>query len=169
MTLPAILIYKAQLTLERLFQSALSTSTLLAFEKVFRVPTMAFNQRGNIAGSALLQKNIIKLNPKLFVENPDYFLSHIIAHELAHILVYQLYGIRVKPHGIEWKKMMYEVFDLPPKVTHSLDTKNVSLKSFMYKCACQQIPLSVIRHNKVVRGKQSYICKKCKQALIVVD
>jgi SprT protein len=169
MTLSTNLKNQAQSRLEILFESAIITATLSEFSGVFNIPSLAYNQRGNIAGCALLQKNIIKLNPKLFIENPEYFLSHIIAHELAHILVYQLYGLRVKPHGLEWKKVMLEVFDLPPKVTHSLDTSNVKLKSFMYKCACQHIPLSVIRHNKVVKGKQNYICRKCGDQLSAVE
>lgn len=165
MTISIELQNKTQSTLVELFDKALCTPSLIEFKKIFKLPTLAFNQRGRIAGSALLQKNLIKLNPKLLIENPEYFHTHIIAHELAHILVYQLYGLRVKPHGIEWKKMMLEVFNLAPKVTHNLDTSNAQLKSFLYKCACQHIPLSVIRHNKVVKGKQSYICRKCGESL----
>lgn len=169
MTLSETLMDEAQATLVRLFEYAINSTTLNEFNKVFSLPNITFNQRGNIAGSALLQKNIIKLNPKLMSENPDYFFEHIIAHELAHILVFQLYGLRVKPHGIEWKKVMLEVFDLPAKVTHSLDTSSVALKSFIYKCACQQIPLSLIRHNKVMKGKQSYICRKCGEKLALIN
>lgn len=168
MTLTTELKNTAQARLEKLFAHALSTPALIEFTKVFKLPTLSYKQRGRIAGSALLQKNIIKLNPKLFVENTDYFLSHIIAHELAHIVVYQLYGLGVKPHGGEWKKVMLEVFELVPKVTHSLDTSSAELKSFLYECSCQQMPLSLIRHNKVQKGKQSYICRKCKEALRLV-
>ena len=168
MTLSTELKSRAQLSLEKLFAHSLSSSTLVEFKKVFKLPTLVYKQRGRIAGSALLQKNIIKLNPKLYIENTDYFLSHIIAHELAHILVYQLYGLRVKPHGQEWKKVMLEVFELAPKVTHNLDTSNAQLKSFLYQCGCQQIPLSLIRHNKVQKRKQRYICRKCKETLILV-
>lgn len=168
MTLSAELKSTAQTSLENLFIHALSTPILSKYSEAFSLPTLSYKQRGRIAGSAILQKNIIKLNPKLFVENTDYFLSHIIAHELAHILVYQLYGLSVKPHGNEWKKVMLEVFELSPKVTHSLDTRSAELKSFLYQCSCQQIPLSLIRHNKVQKGKQNYICRKCKASLRLV-
>lgn len=168
MTISIELKNKAQSTLIALFEHALSSPNLNEFKKVFKLPILAYNQRGKIAGSALLQKNVIKLNPKLLIENTEYFFSHIIAHELSHILVYQLYGLRVKPHGLEWKKVMLEVFELAPKVTHNLDTSNAELASFMYKCACQQIPLSVIRHNKIVKGKQNYICRKCGDILAKV-
>lgn len=168
MTLSTELKSAAQASLEKLFAHALSTPALNKFTKVFALPTLSYKQRGRIAGSALLQKNVIKLNPKLFAENTDYFLSHIIAHELAHILVFQLYGLGVKPHGKEWKKVMLEVFALAPKVTHSLDTSSGELKSFLYQCSCQQIPLTLIRHNKVQKGKQSYICRICKESLTLV-
>jgi len=162
------LINKAQATLEELFVNAIASNILRQFKGTFSMPSLAFNQRGKIAGSAVLQKNLIKLNAKLFAQNTDYFLSHIIAHELAHIMVYQLYGLRVKPHGREWKKIMLEAFKLAPEVTHSMDTKDVTLRTFMYKCTCQTVALSVIRHNKVVRGKQTYICRRCGESLIAV-
>jgi SprT protein len=134
-------------------------------------PSILFTQRGKIAGSALLQKNIIKLHPTLLAQNVDYYLDEVIAHELSHILVYQLFGQykgilrreRVKPHGLEWQTIMTEVFDLVPRVTHQLDVKAISMQSFEYECACQSVDLSLIRHNKVIRGKQVYYCKRCKQ------
>jgi SprT protein len=168
MTLSIELKSTAQTSLENLFDHAISSPLLSGFSKTWSLPNLSYKQRGRIAGSALLQQNVIKLNPKLFVENIDYFLSHIIAHELAHILVYQLYGLSVKPHGNEWKKLMVEVFELAPKVTHTLDTSSAELQSFLYQCSCQQIPLSLIRHNKVQKGKQNYICRKCKESLILV-
>lgn len=134
-------------------------------------PSLLFTQRGKIAGSALLQKNIIKLHPTLLAQNVDYYLDEVIAHELSHILVYQLFGqyrgmlrrTRVKPHGLEWQTIMTDVFDLVPRVTHQLDVKTIGMQSFGYECRCQTIALSLIRHNKVIRGKQVYYCKRCKQ------
>ncbi len=130
----------------------------------FIMPSLTFNQRGKIAGSAVLQKNLIKLNPVLFNDNVNEFLAEVIPHELAHILVYQRFG-KVKPHGIEWQRMMVDVFNIKPDVKHTLDVSKVQGKMFDYVCSCGSVKLSVRRHNKVVRGKQQYQCMKCRELL----
>lgn len=156
-------------TLNRLFEQAIEAPALMGTKQKFRLPALIFNQRGKTAGSAQLQKNIININPRLYTSYPDYFISNVIAHELSHILVYQLYGLRVKPHGVEWKKIMLEVFHLAPKVTHSLDVSDLNMRSVRYKCECQEVALSIIRHNKVVNKKQQYICRKCKTQLYEIS
>ncbi|MFT6267787.1 MAG: SprT protein [Alphaproteobacteria bacterium] len=168
MNLSTTLQKEAQTRLNLLFDSAIKKSAVNEFAGLFRQPSLAYNQRGRIAASALLQKNIIKINPTLYSQNTEYFISHIIAHELAHIMVYQLYGLGVKPHGIEWQKVMLAVFDLAPKVTHTLDVSAVTMRQITYECACQQVPLSLTRHNKVLNKKQSYICRKCNTTLTQV-
>jgi SprT protein len=166
MTLAINLQNQAQQRLDFLFTFALTKPALQECLGVFKKPSLLFNQRGKIAGSALLQTNTIKLNAVLYTQNTDYFLSQVIAHELAHIMVYQLYGRTVRTHGIEWQKVMLEVFELYPKVTHSLDVSKVAMRTVTYACLCQQVPLSLIRHNRVVRGKQTYICRKCNTTLV---
>lgn len=127
-------------------------------------PQIILNQRGKIAGAAILQQNIIKLQPKLFGQNKAYFVSDVIPHELAHLLVYQHFG-RVKPHGKEWQFMMEGVLGVKAKVTHQLDVSEIGISTFDYQCKCDVIQLSAIRHNRVLKGKQNYICKKCRQTL----
>ena len=128
-------------------------------------PSLSINQRGKIAGSASLQKNHIKLNPQLFHDNIDYYHDQVIAHELAHILVFQLFPRRTKPHGIEWQTIMHDVFDIEPKVSHQLDVTKVAGPTFTYACDCQNVQMSLIRHNKVQNKKQSYICRRCRNPL----
>ncbi|MEP1383040.1 MAG: zinc ribbon domain-containing protein [Paraglaciecola sp.] len=41
----------------------------------------------------------------------------------------------------------------------------VSGKTFLYQCQCGTVELSITRHNKVVKGKQNYICRRCKNTL----
>jgi SprT protein len=169
MKLSSVLQTNAQNRLNTLFIEAINTKELKHLSRHFVQPNLLFKQRGRIAGSAILQANTIKLNPILYSQNPDYFLSHIIAHELAHILVYQLYGLRVKPHGIEWKKIMLDVFKLPPKVTHTLDISHAKIpavRTIQYQCDCGSVRLSIIRHNKVVKKHQAYVCRKCKKVLL---
>ncbi|MBF7072585.1 SprT family zinc-dependent metalloprotease [Glaciecola sp. MH2013] len=141
----------------------------LHFAYDFKTPMVNTHQRGKIAGSAHLQKNLIKLNKVLFEENPAHFFSDVIPHEVAHIVCYQYFG-KVKPHGNEWKMVMTQVFNLKALVTHSLNVDNVGLKHFDYRCACDtKIKLSSIRHNRIQQGKRQYRCSTCKQELIAVD
>lgn len=130
----------------------------------FIMPSLVFSQRGKIAGSAALVKNQIRLNSVLYSDNIDVFLAEVIPHELAHLLVFQQYG-RVKPHGVEWQKMMIEVFALEPRVRHSMDVSKVQGRVFSYNCSCGPVHLSIRRHNKVKSGKQQYLCAKCRQTL----
>jgi SprT protein len=138
-----------------------------SFDKLPR-PIILLNQRGRIAGAAVLQKNLIKLQPKLFAQNTAYFLSDVIPHELAHLAVFKHYG-RVKPHGKEWQYLMSEVLGVAPRVTHSLDVQKAGIKMYDYRCLCGLTQLSATRHNRVVAGRQTYVCRRCGQTLKASD
>nr|WP_297348952.1 SprT family zinc-dependent metalloprotease [uncultured Glaciecola sp.] len=149
-------------------KTAIEKSCQLAeayFSTSFKVPSVILNQRGKIAGSAYLHKNEIKLNKTLFQQNFDDFLHQVIPHEVAHIICYQKFG-KVKPHGIEWQSIMRSLFNLDAHVTHKFDVADVGMQDFAYRCDCDNlIMLSIVRHNKVTRGKQRYRCQKCKSLL----
>ena len=135
------------------------------FNQAFETPSLSLKQRGKIAGSAHLQKNLIKLNQRLFEDNIDEFVEQVIPHEVAHIICYQLYG-RVKPHGNEWQSIMTSVFQRPAKVTHQLDVSKLAANDFEYQCLCPDtIKLSTIRHNRVLKGAQQYRCRRCRAVL----
>ena len=101
-------------------------------------------------------------------ENTDEFIRQVVPHELAHLIVYQMFG-RVKPHGREWQLVMNKIFKLPADTCHQFDIKNVQGKTFEYCCACQTHFLSTRRHNRIVREKIEYLCRKCKGKLVFVD
>lgn len=133
------------------------------FNRPFKRPEYLFNQRGKIAGSAHLQRNIIKFNATLFAQNREEFFNQVVAHEVAHLIVFQKYG-KVRPHGNEWKDVMQHVFNCPAITTHSLDTHDVQGKQFSYQCLCSTHQLSIRRHNKILKGTQ-YLCKRCRTVL----
>tara|TARA_R110001583_G_scaffold42735_1_gene135843 strand:- start:16885 stop:17376 length:492 start_codon:yes stop_codon:yes gene_type:complete len=133
------------------------------FDRAFERPIYLFNQRGKAAGTAHLQRNLIKINPILFNENKEEFFRQVIPHEVAHLITYQLYG-KVRPHGKEWQHVMEEVFKRPALTTHQLDIKGVIGKLFTYRCQCHTHQLTIRRHNKVQQGSE-YRCKRCQATL----
>lgn len=134
------------------------------FKRTFPMPIINYDISGLKAGVAYLQKNEIKFNRTLLLENPTEFIQQVVPHELAHLIVYQLFG-KVKPHGKEWQNIMENVFSLPAEVYHHFDVKNVQGKTFLYHCQCQEHHLSIRRHNKIQQGKNEYYCRKCKGKL----
>ncbi|MCE2573799.1 SprT family zinc-dependent metalloprotease [Motilimonas eburnea] len=134
------------------------------FDRPFQRPTIQYNQRGKIAGSAHLQKHLLKFNPVLYQENQTCFLVDVVPHEVSHLLVYQLHGASAAPHGREWQFIMTQVMKRPARRTHQFDISSVAGKTFLYHCQCQQHQLSIRRHNKVKKGTQ-YLCTQCKTSL----
>lgn len=139
-----------------------------ALQQSWPRPRLSYNQRGKAAGTAHLQRWEIRLNPVLLVENQALFLHEVIAHELAHLLVFARHG-RVAPHGKAWQAMMRQVFGLAPRVTHQLDISSLQGPLFAYQCACQRHQLSLRRHNKVQRGQSRYLCRHCGQPLALIS
>lgn len=137
-------------------------------QRTFPRPTIRFNQRGKTAGSARLQVNELRFNKVLLLENQQHFIFQTVPHEVAHLIVYHLYG-RTKPHGREWQYIMTEIFELAAKTTHQYDISSVKGKTFIYACQCREHQLTVYRHNKIGRNKAEYLCRYCKQALVAKD
>ncbi|MFT5879860.1 MAG: SprT protein [Moritella sp.] len=134
-------------------------------QRTFPRPTINFNQRGKIAGSARLQVNELRFNKVLLLENHQHFIFQTVPHEVAHLIVHHLYG-RTKPHGREWQYIMIKIFELAAKTTHQYDIGSVKGETFTYACQCREHQLTVYRHNKIVRNKAGYLCRYCKQALV---
>lgn len=134
------------------------------YQRRFSMPGLNYKVRGVKAGCAYLERNEIRLNPILLVENQKEFIHQVIPHELAHLLVFQLFG-KVKPHGKEWRRLMQEVFQLEPKSCHQFDVSRVAGKTYAYRCGCQTHALSIRRHNKIQKQNARYHCRKCQQRL----
>ena len=56
------------------------------FKRSFPRPEVSFKLRGQKAGVAHLQENLLRFNPKLYAENREHFLKQTVAHEVAHLV-----------------------------------------------------------------------------------
>lgn len=134
------------------------------FSRCFPRPDVSFALRGKVAGVAHLQSNRLRFNPNIYQDNREHFLLQTVPHEVAHLLVYHLYGPAPKPHGTEWQTIMTQLFQRPAQRCHSYQVPPVWKTLYAYACQCQQHDISPQRHARVQRGYQ-YLCRRCRTEL----
>jgi len=92
------------------------------------------------AGTALVAKALITLNPRLW----DFGAAEVdrtLRHELAHLLAHHRAGRRrISPHGPEWKQACHDLGLLDEKRCHTLALPRRELTArHFYRCpACAQ-------------------------------
>ncbi len=149
-----------------------------AFERSIDLDNLRFDLRGKAAGqfvATLVNGDVlreIRLNAEMMKRIGAPFIDEVVPHECAHLVVFSLYGKKVKgkrirPHGPEWRHVMADIFKREPRLYHSFEVKTKQSVSYEYLCACvgETHQLSKIRHNKVQRGVARYLCKRCETVL----
>ncbi|MFC3093550.1 SprT family zinc-dependent metalloprotease [Alteromonas sediminis] len=136
------------------------------FDYPLRKPQVTFRASGTRAGTAFLHQNRVNFHRILLQHNLHTYLSDVVPHEIAHLVVHSLFG-RVQPHGREWKLVMQSVFGCRPSVTHTLDLSVLERKTWDYQCACTTHQLTTRRHNAIQQKKRIYRCQRCENILTV--
>lgn len=135
------------------------------YGRSFPFPVVNYTLKGAVAGRAYYYKHMINLNSVLLVENGQKFIDRTVAHEVAHLIAYRVYGDKIRPHGREWASVM-NTFGLEASRCHTYDvTRARRGKSFSYSCACRKWQLTSIRHKRAQTGHNRYSCKLCNQVL----
>ena len=113
---------------------------------------------------------ILRFNPYLLAKYKETFIDQVVPHECAHLVAYALFGMKIKPHGAEWKALMANLYQQAPDVTHRFEILSKTRRMFDYSCGCIDInhQLTVIRHNKIIKQKAVYLCKKCRSPLTYI-
>ena len=166
-------------------QQVIVTQTRLYLHKASQLFNMkhkpvdiSFNLKGRSAGmyrvrtsrKGLFSKTEreIRYNPLIFSKYFDDNFATTIPHEVAHYVTDMIYGLKnIRPHGKEWKAVM-QSFGADPSVTADYVLSGIPLKRqalHIYRCDCREHQLSTIRHNRVVRQRNQYYCKRCKAKL----
>lgn len=111
----------------------------------------------------------IRYNPYLFAKYFTPNLATTVPHEVAHYIVYRIYGHKeIKPHGIQWQELM-AYFNVDASRTCQFDMTGIPVRQsrqYRYHCRCQSHQLGIRRHNRVQRGEGEYICRACGSRLL---
>ncbi len=110
------------------------------------------------AGRAILEEDLrVELNPHLLARHPEQFLPTLV-HELAHILVFHLYGHRPKAHGSEWQDLMRRAGQ-DPQARHTMNVDGLRRKrrKFLYLHVCEGCKAGGI-YRKV---RRDIACRDC--------
>lgn len=140
------------------------------FHHPFKPINILFDLSGQASGMFRVKQGVaaIRYNPYIFAKHYTYSLSNTVPHEVAHYIMYSLYGLkRVRPHGKEWQGLMLK-FGAEPSRTNSLDLEGVPTRRqqrHKYKCCCTDHLISSRRHNKITAGEVRYFCRSCKGEL----
>jgi SprT protein len=124
-----------------------------------------FDIKGSTGGQSIYSKKQLRFNRKLAIDNEPEYMQNVIPHEVAHFVTKFKYGSSVSPHGKEWKKILIEVFRVPPKVRHHMDVSKVKIVRRKYKYICaacdgKEYLVGKTKHLAVLRGNVLY-CPKC--------
>ena len=106
------------------------------FRALTALVQIAYNPRlRSTLGRAFLDEGRIELNPLLLREYPEELLD-VLAHELAHIIVYVRYG-SVAPHGKQFRTLM-RTLNLATQATHSLPIAHLRTRrrKYLYLHSC---------------------------------
>lgn len=136
------------------------------FKRRFPRPEVSLKLRGQKAGVAHLQQNLLRFNEQLYRENTEPFLRQTVAHEVAHLVAHQMFGARIQPHGEEWQLIMRGVYELPPDRCHTYAIRRRVGTRYVYRCSCsdQDFAFTPQRHALVAKGRR-YYCRRCKTTL----
>ncbi|WP_223508862.1 MULTISPECIES: SprT-like domain-containing protein [unclassified Pseudomonas] len=145
------------------------------FGETFPEIPVKFDLTGTVGGYFSYRKcrttgkvtQYFRFNRVLVRENLNEYLEQLCPHEVAHYIARSKWGRGIRPHGVEWKSVMVDVFNLAPDRCHTMDTTSVEKLPFIYRCDCQEHRVSKRKHNKMLRGGK-YRCNTCRKQIAYV-
>ena len=84
----------------------------------------------------------MRLNPWLLLRHGEEFIDQTVPHEIAHWLIFCLYGREARPHGAQWRQLM-ELFGAEPRRCHDYDLKEIPQRRMSRHIATTAIVRSI--------------------------
>jgi len=134
------------------------------YMRTFRRPRIRFDLKGATAGMACYGPWAIRYNLPICQDNKDTFLIDTVPHEVAHMLVHELFPYRCKPHGKEWKTVCRNIGMKEVTRCHKYDVKKHvkrHKRPYVYACDCQEHDLTALMHRRITTQGRRYNCRKC--------
>jgi SprT protein len=141
------------------------------FGRKFKFPTLSYDVKGKTAGYATYQKNHIRLNAQLLMENKEKFIARTVPHELGHLITWEVYKDdpsfrsykRIAHHGSHWKRVCRIIGMDDVTRTHSYDvSKSTARKNKQYVWQCNNcgdlMSVSKSKHTKMQSGHYHHKC-----------
>ncbi len=101
------------------------------YKMEFEFPSIRYDIKSWMGGLAYANRNLIRLNLILLVENKEDYIKNTVAHEVAHLVARKAFkkridgkNKRIMPHGLEWKDVM-ATFNIPADVKHTYDCSSI--------------------------------------------
>ena len=98
------------------------------------MPEIRYDIKSWVGGLAYRDRNLVRYNLILLVENEEHYLENTVPHETAHMIVNACFRQgkfklpegkrRWMPHGKEWKEVM-ALLETPPVVKHTYDCSSI--------------------------------------------
>lgn len=151
------------------------------------MPTVRFDLRGTVAGTANSREWEININETLLRENPDEMISNTTPHEVAHLIDAVVFPetrsvsvtvtrsgrfrrTKRSIHGPTWKMIM-RMLGADPSRTHNMDTTNARVKVRRYHeyfcAACNKnIVVGPKHHAQIQKGGSRILHKPCRTLIV---
>lgn len=138
------------------------------FNLKWAYPKITYDLKGTTAGQAFYYENKLRLNSVALKNYRDHFIKQTVGHEVAHLAAFKKHGSDISPHGTEWKNLM-RFFKLPPDRCHSYDlppARGGGKKQYVCEKCSKDYKVSVIKHNKWLRGQHTFSCSRCRGKVV---
>ena len=140
------------------------------YQHDFEFISVDFDLKGRVAGMYRTNRHqrMIRYNPYIFAKYFEDSLASTVPHEVAHYVTDMMFGHR-RPHGEEWREVM-QAFGADASRICNYDLDGIPVRRYRhhaYHCLCMTHEITSRRHNKIIKNKAHYFCKKCHEVLIL--
>jgi SprT protein len=140
-------------------------------------PVITYDLAGPCAGLAGIEhkkKTTMRLNHH-FLHHYDWrFIDEIVPHEMCHLGTWLAYGLKVKPHGVEWYGMMDDIGVDVIEPYHEYDLRKTKIRyhtKHLYKCmSCHAHHFETASEHNYIKARHKYAhCTLCGRRLTYIQ